>query len=344
MSQLEELITTIPEYITKTKIPNPIHTQNVNSSATIQESKNKYFPTQIVEFIQNNLADKLSFSGTTPIHYKCNFYCYGKTIPLDKLQKQMKCVIWWLSTLHKYSKDKCNDLLLEVYLTPFKKELLPNNGPLSAINCNTGFTTRCDMGHTIMVYREEEWFKVFLHESIHYFGLDFAYSQPPSLGASLKNMFCISSEINLYEAYTEFWAEMILMMLHSVIHSDNLSTTIRKQKKYGLEQAKKVLRNQNVTYLQMLDPSNSLSCKYRENTNAFSYYVLTSLFMFYHKEFIKWCVDNNTNLLQFNNNSFPSLLEWINLHYKEPAFIEAIDSPPFSSSACLRMTSPTITI
>lgn len=340
MSTLTELLKTIPEKITTIKLPNPVYEMNVTPSVSVTTT---YFPKEIANFINSRSADKLSFKGSSPLPYECNFYCYGQTIPLEKLQKQMKCVVWWLSTIRKYSHENCDDLVLDVYLTPFKKSLSNRGVPLTSINCNTGFTTRCDMGHTIVLYREEEWFKVFVHESIHYFGLDFAYSQPPSVWASLKNIFCVSSEINLYEAYTEFWAEIIVMLLHSVVDNKNLSTLIKEQKKYGVEQAKKVLHSQGTPYSTIIGSCGTLP-KYREKTNAFSYYVITTLFMYYHKEFIQWCVDNNTNLLHFNLRKFPDLLEWIKRYYSSPEFVSALEGARMSGDRSLRMIHPNINI
>jgi hypothetical protein len=338
---LDELKNTIKENILKTKLKNPLHTSDFIKK-NIQERDNDLFPQEIIDYIERTPAEKLTFKGETPIHYETIFYCYGETIPLEDLQRQMKCVIWWLSTIRKYAERKCDTLLLEVFLTPFEKTL-PESGPLSSINCNTGFSARCDYGKTITIYREEEWFKVFIHETIHYFGLDFAYSQTPSVRASLKSMFCISPEIQLYETYTEFWAEIIVILIYSNLHSTNLSTIIRKQKKYSLGQARKVLESQGFTYSQIIVPCTSAK-SYTENTNAFAYYVLTSLFMYYHTDFIKWCVDNNVNLLQFNTSEFPSLLNWISERYNKPEFISAVGGASMEDGRGLRMISPTINI
>ena len=38
---------------------------------------------------------------------------------------------------------------------------------------NTGLTRRCATDNEVVIYRQEEWFKVLIHELIHGFGLDF---------------------------------------------------------------------------------------------------------------------------------------------------------------------------
>merc|ERR1711990_305671 len=73
---------------------------------------------------------------------------------------------------------------------------------LEPFNVNTGYTTRCNLGN-ITIYRKEEWFKVLIHESMHYLGLDFGVENH-----NLHLIFPIDTEISLAEAYVEFWARI----------------------------------------------------------------------------------------------------------------------------------------
>ena len=41
---------------------------------------------------------------------------------------------------------------------------------------------------------------------------------------------------------------------------------------------------------------------YKENTNVFAYYVIKSLLFINFNEMIYWCLKNNKNILQFDNN------------------------------------------
>ena len=45
---------------------------------------------------------------------------------------------------------------------------------IDQIHVNTGFTTTCPVDSEIVIFREEEWFKVFIHETFHNFALDFS--------------------------------------------------------------------------------------------------------------------------------------------------------------------------
>jgi hypothetical protein len=345
-----DILTSMTQDIWVAKIPNPIfaevapHTPS-SSKYLSGSSSSQYLPTQIRDFIQTTPAVKLTYQGTSPIDYHVQFFCYGEACPLAKLQRQMKLVIWWLKVANNYAKRKCKDLVLNVYLTPFQKTLptqTRDSGKvvLSAINCNTGVSTRCDYGHEITVYREEEWFKVFIHESFHYFGLDFAYDQSASVNTALHRMFCVKEETLLYEAYTEFWAEIIVMALFSKIRHKAFSTILKRELHHSLQQAKKVLAVQDLTYSDVTATSSHPCIQdhiYREETNVFAYYIIKTIFLYFHDSFFQWCNTHNTNLLQFDPSTLPSLLEWIESHYRDPGLVAAIEGAADNGEG-LRMT------
>jgi hypothetical protein len=349
---LEEIKQSIVKNIWKNKIPNPIY--DTSTTAAEIPNSDEYFPKEVVEYIRDHPHNKLLYSATNPIKYHAEFYCYEDSIPLETIQHQMKLVVWWLSTIQQYTIKKCDHLKLTVYLTPLKKTIPANIGIggagggggsrnatknhviLSPINCNTGLSAKCGDGGFITIYREEEWFKVFIHETFHYFGLDFAFEQPPSVTTALRRLFCVSSDIWLFESYTEFWAEIIVMLVYSNIHSVNLSTIVADEITHGLGQAKKVLICQDFTYSQLLSP-----CKkdrlYIEHTNVFAYYIIKMIFLYFHEEFIQWCIDNNPNLLQITPSELPRLIDWIEQHYRSPDFVEAMDNAVVAGNG-LRMT------
>jgi hypothetical protein len=347
-----DILSSMTKDIWEAKIPNPMFEEvpahHPNHSKYLSGS-NRYLPTEIREFIQNTNASKLTYKGASPIDYNVQFFCYGDVCPLESLQRQMKLVIWWLKIANQYAKQSCKDLVLLVFLTPFEKTLPRSTPPpppdsgkvvLSSINCNTGVSTRCDYGHEITVYREEEWFKVFIHESFHYFGLDFAYDQSASVNSALHRMFCVGTEILLYESYTEFWAEIIVMALFSKIHKESFHTILQRELTHSLQQAKKVLGVQDLTYSD-LTATDSHTCSkentYREETNVCAYYIIKTIFLYFNESFLQWCNTHNTNLLQFDPSTLPSLLEWIEHHYREAGLVAAIEGSTDNGDG-LRMT------
>ena len=60
-----------------------------------------------------------------------------------------------------------------MYLTPHKKKLPKQYNLIDREHANTAFTTSCQTETEICIFREEEWFKTFIHETFHNMGMDF---------------------------------------------------------------------------------------------------------------------------------------------------------------------------
>ena len=121
----------------------------------------------------------------------------------------------WLSLVTSLADKDCSEKSLNVYfyMTPFKKQRPNDDAILSAIHVNTGLTRNCETHGEIVVYRTEEWFKVFIHESMHNFNMDFIDLDLRGANEQLRRTFCIPhDDILLFETYTETWARIINTM------------------------------------------------------------------------------------------------------------------------------------
>ena len=120
-------------------------------------------------------------------------------------------IILWLFILNKYSSKNCSaNLIIYLYFTSLKKTFPKTNLEiLDEINVNTAFTTTCPKDSEIVVFRKEEWFKVLIHETFHNFGLDFSDMNTSDSTDFILSILKVDSQVNLYESYTETWAEII---------------------------------------------------------------------------------------------------------------------------------------
>ena len=124
-------------------------------------------------------------------------------------------VFMWLSLVTRLADKECSNKGLDVYfyMTPFKKQRPTDDAILSATHVNTGVTRNCETYGEIVVYRSEEWFKVFVHESMHNFNMDFIDLELRGANEQLRRTFCIPhDDILLFETYTETWARIINTM------------------------------------------------------------------------------------------------------------------------------------
>ena len=221
------------------------------------------------------------------------------------------------------------------YLTPFKKELPAKRGEiLSYDNANSAVTTTCSQSNEICIFREEEMFKVFIHETFHAFNLDFSLHMKDSHVKQMKQMFNIKSEFNIYETYAETWAEI----MNIIFLSGNLGDAnkmLQAEVAFSLHQMNKVLAYMGLDYSDLVnDGIVNIVQKYKEETNVFCYYVLKSLVLFYWSDFIEFC----EGLVKYRGN-VSDFIGFIREKYMNKEFINAVNvASDHVSGKTMRMT------
>ena len=65
-----------------------------------------------------------------------------------------------------------------------------------------------------------------------------------------------------------------------------------------------------ITFEEMIQNSEKVNINFKENSNVFSYYFITSLFVLYLDQFIHFC-DDNINILNFNKDNLDRYVEMI---------------------------------
>jgi len=324
----------------------------------------------------------------------------------------------WLKLASKYAASECGpELECFIYLTPFKRshplfskeqeigaetstssgtayedyeeyeELYHHvnaqrgGGVLKPIHINGGISDLCKPRGRVIVYRKEEWFKVFIHETMHNYGLDFAEMDISSANGLLHRVFTIQKDVKIYESYCEVWARIMNIVFETYfdINSrakfssrttrknfiDNLKenesneggadtetnivnsasvTSARNRKKFlkhfynylqyeslfSLFQNIKILNYMGLDYniITNCTDSNYVVAKklYKEETNAFAYYIIVSILLSNFNNFMLWCIDNNTNIIQFkkNKNNTISFVQFIYKNYKKSELLNMI--------------------
>ena len=304
---------------------------------TIYDSR--YFPEHIKTYIDDNEEYKLSFNcgnvgGREIKIYISSFKKDNEREMIEYYTKQVRSMYIWLYICNKYAKKHCaQSLTIYIFPSPFTK-ILPENTTtiLGPEHVNTAFTYACVKDGQLIIFRQEEWFKVFIHETFHAYGLDFAMNPDKHLNNLLVDIFPINSEYDIYESYTETWARIINCAFFSFnsLHTknnqqefiSNMNFCLNMERMFSLYQCNKILGFMGLTYNDLHEKnnqSNYLRTKlYRENTHVFAYYVMTCIFINNYQGFMLWCNNNNENLIQYNNTpeNFKSFAEYIKTEYK----------------------------
>ena len=260
----------------------------------------------------------------------------------EYIQKSLKLIYIWFSIATQYSSSDCGkEINVFLYFTDLYKRKPNKNGePISPIYANTAYTRSCSPSSTIQIFREEEWFKVLIHESFHNLGLDFSTMNVEKCQKMLEARFSIPTEGLLFETYCETWATIINILFISFCSEvsrteDELFShvltkfqqTMVKESKFAMFQSAKVLQHMNLTYTDLVEKTSmsaSHRSQYKEETNVLCYYVIKSLMLFHLNIFLEWCFVENQGSLNFkktaeNLENFCSLIEQV---YKDPKYMK----------------------
>ena len=304
------------------------------------------FPEQIRHYIEQNILYQLTYNFTIskkPIEILMLVEDRFIMRNLEKYNSYAYYCSLWLKIAYKYTSRLCaNTMKIFLFLVHQNKNL-PNSNlyTLNTYNVNTAYTTTCPIDSQIIVFRKEEWFKVFIHETFHNFAFDFSNMDTTKCHANIINLFPINSNVNAYEAYTEFWARILNVCFCSYNRLEdktnidefltNTELYMNLERNYAVFQMVKVLDFMGLNYRCLYEKS-TLCTKmrqslYKENTNVFAYYVLTLILLNNYQSFLNWCLTNNSILFVFKKTAtnMSSFCKFIEQNYKSKTLLQNVD-------------------
>jgi hypothetical protein len=306
-----------------------------------------YWPTAIKQEITHLSTQAYQFRFKIRGHhlFVCMVFPSSKThAEINRFIKSAVHRIYlWYSMAFAYNPGHCAQTLnIYLYLTDMKKELpRTKDHAIQQINVNTGITTSCSPVVEIHLFREEEWFKVLIHESFHCLGLDFSEFDFKASNAAILSMFPVKSDVRVFETYCEMWAEILnIMMIVFLKRSkstnfNNIDSLITKvehmvdlENKWSLFQCAKVLDYYGLSYTELYESSDKAHLKrqlrYKEDTHVLSYYILKSIFMYFADDFVSWCADHNHGSINFNKgsgNHVSAYCDFIRQRHRDPGYL-----------------------
>lgn len=324
-------------------------TKKILTATQISKPKNfnsKNFPEIVRKHIDELTMSELTYSFS--LHgrdIKVHFIVEDSNVELklEAFNKHIDSIIMWLHILNQYASKQCaENLVIYFYFTSLEKNLPSSNiFILDETNVNTAFTTTCPKDSEIVVFRKEEWFKVFIHETFHNFALDFSDMNNTDAHGCILEIFKVNSSVNLYESYTEFWAELMNALfcsffslkdksrvdefLSNSVHFINFEIT------YSFFQMVKTLDFMGLSYNDLYSKTKSAAILrenlYKEKTNVLSYYVIKTILLNNYQGFLSWCKTNNFSLLQFKKtlSNQKEYCNFIRKNYKTTSFLTGVN-------------------
>ena len=292
----------------------------------------------------NNFADyDITFSVKLYDKIVNIFLITDSKYNIEELKRKIYRILLWLHVVIKYAKNKfCSkELNIYIFLTDLKK-VLPEHQheEIGKLNVNTGFTMTCQEKSNIVIYRKEEWYKVFVHETMHNLDLDFSGIDNDNTRKFILKIFPIKSDVKLYEAYTDTWAKILNVLITSYLVSDRTFKNYQNltQKYINLErthcffQCIKILHHMGLTYENLYskdEHSSNMRSLYKEQTSILSYYIINAIILNIYQDFLIWCQNNNTNdsILQFEKTKEKQMefCKFIENNYKTKNMLNKIN-------------------
>lgn len=272
------------------------------------------------------------------------------------MNQSIKQIYMWLYIASQYASVNCSEQMnIYLYLTALPKMLPTKGKTISQVNANTAFTTSCKKSTEINLFRHEEWFKTFIHETFHNMGLDFSAYNNAAIDKEIFTMFPVNVDVRSYETYCETWAEL-LTVTFNVYRSMRRNTSIEDinikipkmiesvekllviELKHSLFQVAKILSHYDLNYEELIESKNASQIagrrNYKENTPVLSYYIIRSILLFNVDDFVLWCSKNNNMSINFTqmsareniNEKMLNYCKLIREQYMNPDYIYQVNS------------------
>lgn len=324
-NELEEKIKLLPS-----KIEFVIQKYNKDTKTTMDMS-NKFLDSRIAKYLEKRKfkVEKSYKINNKIINIKLFFFKETSEIDIELILKKIHLLI----LLFFYKKS--TNININIYFTHFKK-MMPFDNDFTSYNVNSGVCSFHPHLNNITIYREEEWFKVLIHELFHALNFDNKFDN--FVHPRITDKFNIKN-LNLFsETYVELWATfynvIISVFLSNKIFSKNVNNYLRKEFMHCIDQNKKILHKFNTNYQSEIEKP---SFVYLEKQNILYYYLFKMILFFKLNEFFTIC-ESDDNLLQLNKEKTTKLLDLILNTYKKPAFIRLIKHKRLRKTRNLKMT------
>ncbi len=325
------------------KIRDQIIVEDMHQESTKKIITSSFMPSEIKTYLikHNILTQKCIFNINNQLITV--FLSYLSSSQIQNMNKakinkffndRIKLIYLWLHVSNKYRDSKCsNTVTINIYLSDLYK-ILPEKGvPLDEENVNTAITTSCVKNGQIFIYREEEWFKVLMHETFHVYGMDFTNRMHISqdfqdlMDKKVSDIISVKTELRFFETYCEISAEWLNILFYTYFNlhgqsSQNIINQFYKnlvyEKIFSIVQSEKLLNHYGIEYMNIFnrEPTNitSINNQYKEKTYVLSYNIFKAVYMFNLEKLFEWYETKNENSLRIklteeNMDSFLNLLK-----------------------------------
>ena len=243
----------------------------------------------------------------------------------EDITKFINIIVYAICFIFNLSIHNVYNCTINYYFTDNKKKLSLDkdyfNDYITKNEVNSGSCS----SDTINIWRKEEILKVTLHECIHLLNYDLK-DEGNYLKEHYRKRYNITSEkMNIFEAYTEIWAELINIYLIVKLQKGNkhlFSKYIEYEKFFTKYQAYKIFYITNLK---------EQSCDLNKETNVLPYFIIKCEFYNNLKDFLNHCKkkENNKNYVKIMKN-FKKLVFMMSACDNNDTYFKKINTKSFN--------------
>lgn len=218
-------------------------------------------------------------------------------VPENDENPDINIILKIFSFFRTLTNDNDKFIKLVVFYGRQKKYLPINSNIICPDNVNSGATMK---GVIITIWRREEFYKVLIHELIHYFDMDFYITD--SIYKKLDKYTQEKVTINGVDRVNESYTEILAVTIHSVIYSEIMNISFNKilstEILYSCLQFAKIF---NFFGYNDCNIENKRINVY-QTTSVWSYYIIKCMFLLNYDKILKFWEDNGFSILNDLNS------------------------------------------
>jgi len=283
----------------------------INSYKLEKHSIKKYSKLNDLIYNNNFISDDIKLLANLSELYFEYYLTDNISIYLYYIERKPDiCLILKIVKLIRYLGSNNDHLTLIIFYGNQRKQLTQQN-KITCENVNSG---SCIRGDSIMIWREEEFYKVLIHEMIHFVSLD-----KPDLDYKYNFKFNIKGENSLNESYTEFLAITINSIVASELLHEDIDMILTYEFYFSLFQIAKICNFFGIEYIEDLF-NMTKKTKFIQTTSVFSYYIIKFLLLCDWNNFLQ-NENIDYNKIISNRNCYQLVNEQIKKIKKDDNFI-----------------------
>lgn len=220
-------------------------------------------------------------------------------VPENDENPDINVILKIFSFFRALTNDKDKFIKLVVFYGNQKKYLPMNSSVICPDNVNSGATMK---GVIITIWRREEFYKVLIHELVHYFDLDFYVTD--SIYKKLDKYTQDNVTIKGIDRVNESYAEILAVTIHSVIYSVIMNISVDKilstEMLYSCLQFAKIFNFFGYDDCNMENKRINV----HQTTSVWSYYIIKCMFLLNYDKILKFWEENGFSILNdFNSEN-----------------------------------------